>query len=109
MFHLSLLIMSPKILRFIINTSIILFVFSIIYWLLGTEHNFKFSNINSNINSNSNNTNQKHLSYIDALYFTIGTHTTVGFGDITASSECVRSIVIIQLIILILQLASANL
>ena len=107
MFHLSLLIMSPKILRFIISTSIILFVFSIIYWLLGTEHNFKFSNINSN--SNSNSTNQKHLSYIDALYFTIGTHTTVGFGDITASSECVRSIVIIQLIILILQLASANL
>ena len=107
MFHLSLLIMSHKILRFIISTSIILFVFSIIYWLLGTEHNFKFSNINSN--SNSNSTNQKHLSYIDALYFTIGTHTTVGFGDITASSECVRSIVIIQLIILILQLASANL
>ena len=107
--------MSPKIVRFIIITSIIIFVFSIIYWLLGTQHHFNFSNSNSNSNSSNNNLliasciTQKQLSYIDALYFTIGTHTTVGFGDITAHSQCVRSIIIIQLIILILQLATANL
>ena len=114
MLHLSLLIMSPKIVRFIIITSIIIFVFSIIYWLLGTQHHFNFSNSNSNSSSNNNLLiasciTQKQLSYIDALYFTIGTHTTVGFGDITAHSQCVRSIIIIQLIILILQLATANL
>ena len=125
MFHLSLLIMSPKIVRFIIITSIIIFVFSIIYWLLGTQKHFNFKNSNSNSNLDDNNLDdnnlddnnllvarcikQKQLSYIDALYFTIGTHTTVGFGDITARSECTRSLVIIQLIILILQLACANL
>lgn len=127
MFHLSLLIMSPKIVRFIIITSIIIFVFSIIYWLLGTHKHFNFKTSNSNSNSNLDDSNlddnnlddnnllvarcikQKQLSYIDALYFTIGTHTTVGFGDITARSECTRSLVIIQLIILILQLACANL
>ena len=127
MFHLSLLIMSPKIVRFIIITSIIIFVFSIIYWLLGTHKHFNFKTSNSNSNSNLDDSNlddnnlddnnllvarcikQKQLSYIDALYFTIGTHTTVGFGDITARSKCTRSLVIIQLIILILQLACANL
>ena len=127
MFHLSLLIMSPKIVRFIIITSIIIFVFSIIYWLLGTHKHFNFKTSNSNSNSNLDDNNlydnnlddnnllvdrcikQKQLSYIDALYFTIGTHTTVGFGDITARSKCTRSLVIIQLIILILQLACANL
>ena len=130
MFHLSLLIMSPKIVRFIIITSIIIFVFSIIYWLLGTQKHFNFKTSNSNSNLDDNNLydnnlddnnlddnnllvarciKQKQLSYIDALYFTIGTHTTVGFGDITARSECTRSLVIIQLIILILQLACANL
>lgn len=38
------------------------------------------------------------LSRIDALYFSVTTATTVGFGDISAASEAARVVVMLQMI-----------
>ena len=40
-----------------------------------------------------------HLTRTDALYFTVTTFSTVGFGDITAVSESARLVVIAQMIL----------
>ncbi len=40
----------------------------------------------------------QHLTRMDALYFTVTTFATVGFGDITAKSEAARIIVTIQML-----------
>jgi voltage-gated potassium channel len=39
------------------------------------------------------------LTRTDALYFTISTFATVGFGDITATSEVARVIVMVQMVL----------
>ena len=39
------------------------------------------------------------LSRLDALYFTITTFATVGYGDITAKSEPARAVVTVQMVI----------
>lgn len=40
----------------------------------------------------------EHMTRTDALYFTVTTFSTVGFGDITAHSETARLVVITQMI-----------
>ncbi len=40
----------------------------------------------------------QHLTRTDALYFTVTTFSTVGYGDITARSQVARVIVIIQIV-----------
>lgn len=42
---------------------------------------------------------ETHLSRLDALYFTITTFTTVGFGDIAAKSEPARAVVTAQMLV----------
>ena len=45
-----------------------------------------------------------HLTRTDALYFTVTTFSTVGYGDITAVSESARVVVIAQMILDLLAL-----
>jgi voltage-gated potassium channel len=45
-----------------------------------------------------------HLSRTDALYFTVTTFSTVGYGDITATSETARLMVTAQMILDLLAL-----
>ena len=40
----------------------------------------------------------EHLSRVDALYYTVSTMSTVGFGDISANSDAARILVTIQMI-----------
>jgi len=40
----------------------------------------------------------QHLSHTDALYFTITTFATVGYGDITATTETARVVVMVQML-----------
>jgi len=40
----------------------------------------------------------EHLSRVDALYFTVTTFATVGFGDITAVSPAARVVVTLQMV-----------
>jgi hypothetical protein len=100
MFHLLLLLKKYKKLRFLLIAFILIFTFAFIYWLLGSSDNFSFNNTNST---------QTNLSFIDALYFAIGTHTTIGYGDIASKSQLLRGITIIQIMLLIIQITFANL
>jgi hypothetical protein len=45
------------------------------------------------------NFNQEHLTRTDTLYFTVTIFSTVGFGDITATSTSARVVVTIQMIL----------
>jgi hypothetical protein len=69
--------------------------------MLGSSENFNFNSNNSN--------NPNNLTFLDALYFAMGTYTTIGYGDITAKSQLMRGIAIIQITLLIIQIAFANL
>ena len=46
----------------------------------------------------------QQLTRTDALYFTVTTFTTVGFGDITAVSQTARLVVTVQMILDLLAL-----
>ena len=82
---------------FIVITFAIVFVFAIIYWLLGSNDNFSFTK------------DQEKLTFIDALYFSMVTQTTLGYGDISPKSEIMRSISFIHLALLIIHITFANL
>jgi hypothetical protein len=41
---------------------------------------------------------QEHLTRTDALYFTVTTFSTVGYGDITATSQGARLVVTVQML-----------
>lgn len=45
------------------------------------------------------NFSQANLTRTDTLYFTVTTFATVGFGDITATSQCARVLVTVQMIL----------
>lgn len=101
MFHLLLSIEKNKKIKFLVIAFVLIFVFTIIYWLLGSSENFTFNPYNS--------ANQNNLSFLDALYFSLGTQTTIGYGDITAKSQLLRGITIIQMSLLVVYVAFANL
>lgn len=59
---------------------------------------------------NQHDTNDKIATYLDALYFTVGTLTTTGFGDITMQGTLGRMIAIVMMVLgvtLFLQLIRA--
>ena len=72
--------------KFLFNSIIIIVIFTIIYWLCGNKSNFNL---------------YSELSFIDALYFTLCTQSTVGYGDITPKSQSMRIIVSLHFIIFI--------
>lgn len=73
---------------------LVLIIFSLIYWLLGTSENFNFDKKTNN--------NSDSLTFINSLYFSFITQSTIGYGDITPKSELMRIIVMCQLILLVL-------
>jgi voltage-gated potassium channel Kch len=46
----------------------------------------------------------QHLTRTDSLYFTVTTFTTVGYGDVTATSEAARLVVTAQMLVDLLAL-----
>jgi voltage-gated potassium channel len=40
----------------------------------------------------------EHLNHVDAMYYTVSTISTVGFGDITAESDAARVLVTVQMV-----------
>ena len=88
--HLSLFKSDNKFI-FLIETLIISFIYSMIYWYMGTNEHFNFSS----------NPQQKYMTLTDAFYFCLTSHTTIGFGDITAKSQLMRMIVISHSIFII--------
>ncbi|HEX3488938.1 MAG TPA: ion channel [Streptosporangiaceae bacterium] len=57
-------------------------MFSLIYWTYGTSHNFS-----------------TQLTHLDAIYFTIGTLSTAGTGDIVPVSELARGLQTLQMLL----------
>jgi Ion channel len=57
-------------------------IFSTLYWNYGTAANFSHV-----------------LTRLDAIYFTVGTMTTAGTGNINASSEVARGLQILQMVL----------
>ena len=96
MYHLLLSLKKDKKLRFLFLAIVIILMFALIYWVMGN---------NTNFHTNT----ETDLTFLDALYFAMGTHTTIGYGDITAKSQLMRGITSIQIGLLILQIAFANL
>jgi len=96
MYHLLLSLQKNKKLRFLVIAVIIIICFAIIYWCMGN---------NTNFHTNTND----DLTFLDALYFAVGTHTTIGYGDITAKSQFMRAITSVQIALLIIQIAFSNL
>jgi hypothetical protein len=60
--------------------SLLLQLFSYMYWSYGTVNNFNIT-----------------LSHLDAFYFTLGTLTTAGTGNISAISETTRGLQALQI------------
>ncbi len=57
-------------------------MFSLIYWTFGTSHNFS-----------------ARLTHLDAIYFTIGTLSTAGTGNIVPVSELARGLQTVQMLL----------
>lgn len=73
-----------------------LIFFAIIYWLLGTSENINFDKA---LNNNSDS-----LTFLNALYFSFITQSTIGYGDISPKTKLMRIIVMCQLTCLVLYL-----
>jgi len=91
--HLSLFKSDNKII-FLIETLTISIIYALIYWYMGTTEHFNFNN----------SPEQKFMTLTDAFYFCLTSHTTIGFGDITAKSQLMRMIVISHSLFIILLL-----
>ena len=66
-----------------LSVPLFLIVFSVTYFLMGRENPSAWS---------------EPLNRLDALYFTITTFATVGYGDITAASQTARAVVTVQMV-----------
>lgn len=69
-------------LLFLVVLNMILLMFSSLYWSYGTAHNFNHP-----------------LRRLDSIYFAAGTLTTVGTGNLVATSETARSIQLAQMLL----------
>jgi voltage-gated potassium channel len=67
-----------------ITLPLVLLPFAAAYWVMAHDAEASFGT---------------HLSRLEALYFTITTFATVGYGDITAKSEPARAVVTAQMVL----------
>ena len=67
----------------VVGIPLLLVVFASVYYLIGRAQVDSFS---------------EAMSKTDAMYFTVTVFSTVGFGDITATSELARTLVTIQML-----------
>lgn len=68
-----------------VTTPLFLLLFAAAYFILAQDNPANFSS--------------HTLTRTDTLYFTVSTFTTVGFGDITATSEAAHLIVTVQMLL----------
>ena len=72
--------------RIIIVNLLLIIIFASIYYKLGTNENFYFIN----------EPNQTELTLFNAFYFTLITHSTIGYSDIVPKGDLLRFITMIQ-------------
>ena len=84
-------IIKSKHIRFILRNLIIILIFSIIYF-------FAFKYLDNSYYF-SDKMKEKEISFIDFLFFSICTQTTIGFGNIVPRHNLIKIIISIQLIL----------
>ena len=67
-----------------VSLPLFIVLFASAYWMMSRADSSNFTS---------------HLSRTDALYFTVTTFSTVGFGDITAKTESARLVVTAQIVL----------
>ena len=77
---------SPQILNMITIQLLVILAYSYIYWILHKWHNW-----DENMFADG--------GYFDALYFTVVTHFSIGYGDITPRTRILKAICMSQIII----------
>ncbi len=92
----DLLFSQQRIVRFIIYVIIlqitVILLFALLYYGIRANNNF--------------NGLTKTSSFLDCLYFSTTTASSVGYGDITPKSQRARGLVVIQQILILLNLSS---
>lgn len=92
----DLLFSQPRIIRFIVCVIIlqitVIFLFALLYYGIRANNNF--------------NGISRTSSFLDCLYFSTTTASSVGYGDITPKSQLARGLVVIQQILILLNLSS---
>ena len=92
MWFLPTLILNKNKTRTIIVNVFLIIIFTSIYYKLGTNEHFYFNN----------EPNQTELSLLNAFYFTVITHLTIGYGDISPKGNLLRFITMIQCICMLI-------
>lgn len=90
---INLKIINRKVIYYLISTISIILIFSLIYWSIGDDNNFRIVS------------NEKQLTFLDAVYFSAESHATIGYGDITPKSVLAKTLNILHITIMILLLA----
>jgi len=73
---------------------ILIFIFATIYHYYGDPEHFYYPELDT----------KKKLNYLDCVYYSAITQTTVGYGDITGKSTNIRLINCLQLFLMIVSL-----
>ena len=79
----------PKVWRVIVIQLLIIFVFSLIYYF--TDY--------KGFNLNFTGASKEKIEFIDYLYFSIVTSSTVGYGDIHPNNYITKIVVMFQILI----------
>jgi hypothetical protein len=82
--------------KYVYTNLFVILLFSFIYWYYGTPENFK---------SNTHFDATENMSYLNALYFSATTHSSVSYGDITPKSKFMQIIVIAHIILLVVTIS----
>jgi len=82
-----------KIASHILVNSIIILIFTILYWSIGTRENFTF-----------NNQIDKELSLFTALYIAFSNQVTIGYSNIVPHSTLSRFISMLQFVFMLIYL-----
>lgn len=77
--------------QFFLRNILFILIFSIIYY-------FAFKYIDNSYYF-ADNIKQKEISFIDFLFFSISTQTTIGFGNIVPRHDLIKIIISIQLLL----------
>jgi hypothetical protein len=79
--------------HFLLLNITLICIFSLIYKSYGNTKHFIFLI-----------KNQKHMTFTDALYFSINTYVTTGNNDVYPKTKFMKNIIIVQLLLLIVSI-----
>lgn len=73
---------------------ILILGFAVVYYYYGDPEHFYYPELNT----------KKRLNYLDCVYYSAITQTTVGYGDITGKSTNIRLVNCLQILLMIVSI-----